>query len=286
MKKHRSEFRVKKMCEILGVSRSGFYKWLESPDSERILRRQELARRIEYHYHDNNGIYGAPKITDCLRDEGKRVGEKTVGRIMREKGLRSCTVKKFKVTTTNSNHNLPTADNLLNQEFEATAPNKVWMTDITYIWTRQGRMYLASVMDLYSRKTVGWSLKSRMTNELVLEALDRAVVAQNPSPGLLHHSDRGSQYASHEYQERLKKYHMICSMSRRGNCYDNACIESYHGILKRELVYREPFETKELAKQKIYWYLEFFYNRKRKHGSLGYLSPDRFEAGYYANSSA
>lgn len=274
------------MCDVFGVSRSGFYKWLESPDSQRTLRRKELAQRIEYHYHDNDGIYGAPKITDCLRDEGKQVGEKTVGRIMREKGLRSCTVKKFKVTTTDSDHSLPVADNLLDQDFKTTAPNKVWMTDITYIRTRQGRMYLASVMDLYSRKIVGWSLKSRMTNELVLEALDRAVAAQKPPPGLLHHSDRGSQYASHEYQRRLEKYNMICSMSRRGNCYDNACIESYHGILKRELVYRETFQTKELAKRKIYWYLEFFYNRKRKHSSLGYLSPDRFEARYFDKKAA
>ncbi|MNZ71343.1 Integrase core domain protein [compost metagenome] len=274
------------MCKVLGVSRSGFYKWLETPDSERTRCRQELAQRIEYHYHDNNGIYGAPKITECLRDEGMQVGEKTVGRIMREKGLRSCTVKKFKVTTTDSNHNFPIADNLLNQEFKTTAPNKVWMTDITYIWTRQGRMYLASVMDLFTRKIVGWSLKNRMTNELVLEALDRAVIAQKPAPGLLHHSDQGSQYASHEYQARLKKYNMICSMSRRGNCYDNACIESYHGILKRELVYRGTFQTKQIAEQKIYWYLEFFYNRKRKHSSLGYLSPDRFEAMFYSRKAA
>jgi putative transposase len=274
------------MCEVFGVSRSGFYKWLENPDSERARRRAELSKRIEYYYHDNDGIYGAPKITDCLRDEGTQVGEKTVSRIMREKGLRSCTVKKFKVTTTNSNHSLPTADNLLNQVFETTGPNKVWMTDITYIWTRQGRMYLASVMDLFTRKIVGWSLKSRMTNELVLEALDRAVAAQKPVPGLLHHSDQGSQYASYEYQERLKKYRMICSMSRRGNCYDNACIESYHGILKRELVYRETFKTKQIAEQKIYWYLEFFYNRKRKHSSLGYLSPDRFEAKFHAQKAA
>lgn len=286
MKEHRSEFRIKKMCDVFDVSRSGFYKWLENPDSERARRRQELVQRIEYHYHDNNGIYGAPKITDCLRDDGKQVGEKTVGRIMREKGLRSRTVKKFKVTTTDSNHSLPIAENLLNQKFETTAPNKVWMTDITFIWTRQGRLYLASVMDLFTRKIVGWSLKSRMTNELVLEALDRAVAAQRPAPGLIHHSDRGSQYASHEYQERLNKYNMICSMSRRGNCYDNACIESYHGILKRELVYLELFATKQIAEQKIYWYLEFFYNRKRKHSSLGYTSPDRFESQYYANITA
>ncbi len=274
------------MCSVLGVSRSGYYKWLKAPKSERTRRREELAKQVEFHFHDNDGIYGAPKITDCLKDKGIVVGEKTVGRIMREKGLRSCTVKKFKVPTTDSDHNLPVAPNLLNQQFETTAPNKVWMTDITYIWTRQGHLYLASVMDLFTRKIVGWSLLPTLSKELVIQALDRAVKAQKPPPGLIHHSDRGSQYASHDYQERLKKHKMICSMSRKGNCYDNACIESFHGILKRELVYREKFSTRQIAQQRIYWYLEFFYNRKRKHSSLGYLSPDRFEAQFFAGNAA
>lgn len=269
------------MCKVLNVSRSGFYKWLNTPKSERKQRREELAERIEYHYHDNKSRYGAPRIKDCLQDEDRPASEKLVGRIMREKGLRACTVKKFKVQTTNSNHNLPVAPNLLNQQFHTSAPGKVWVADITYIWTRQGRLYLASVMDLFTRKIVGWSLKSRMTDELVLEALDRAVAAQKPAPGLVHHSDRGSQYASYKYQERLKKYGMICSMSRKGNCYDNAVIESFHAILKRELIYQGKFATKEMAMQEIYWYLEFFYNRKRKHSSLGYLSPCRFEEAYF-----
>jgi putative transposase len=274
------------MCSVLKVSRSGFYNWLKAPKSERARRREELSKQVEFHFHDNDGIYGAPKITDCLKDKGIVVGEKTVGRMMREKGLRSCAVKKFKVPTTDSDHNLPIAPNLLNQQFETDAPNKVWMTDITYIWTRQGHLYLASVMDLFTRKIVGWSLQPTLSKELVLQALDRAVKAQKPAPGLIHHSDRGSQYASYDYQARLKKYRMICSMSRKGNCYDNACIESYHGILKRELVYREKFATRKIAQQKIYWYLEFFYNRKRKHSSLGYLSPDRFEAQYYLRNAA
>lgn len=204
---------------------------------------------------------------------------------MRENGLRSCTIRKFRVCTTDSNHQMPIAPNVLDQNFHTTAPNRIWLTDITYIWTRQGRMYLASVMDLYTRKIVGWSLRNRMTNEIVLEALERAVAAQQPAPGLIHHSDRGSQYASMEYQARLKTHGMTCSMSRRGNCYDNAVIESFHAIFKRELIYQEKFPTQEIAQKEIYWYLEFFYNRKRKHGSLGNMSPDRFESKYYANNS-
>ncbi|TXK65373.1 IS3 family transposase [Paenibacillus sp. N3.4] len=267
------------------VARSGFYRWLSAPKSERKQRREELGKRIIYHFHDNKARYGAPRIKDCLVDEGKRVSEKLVGRIMRENGLHSCTVKKYKVQTTDSNHKQPIAGNLLNQQFKTTAPNKVWVTDITYLWTRQGRLYLACVMDLFSRKIVGWSLQSRMTNELVLEALDRAVAAEKPAPGLVHHTDRGSQYASEEYQERLRGYKMICSMSRKGNCYDNAVIEAFHANIKRELIYQEKFATKEIAQQEIYWYIEFFYNRKRKHSTLGYLSPIRFEEVYYARNS-
>jgi putative transposase len=271
---------------VFSVSRSGFYKWLNAPKSMRKHQREELTKRIQYHFQDNHNRYGAPKIKDCLLDEGTRVTEKTVGRIMRENNLRSCTVKKFRVQTTDSNHKMPVAANVLNQQFYTTAPNKVWVTDITYIWTRQGRMYLASVMDLFTRKIVGWSLENRMTNDLVFQALDRAVVAKQPAPGLLHHSDRGSQYASLEYQKRLKAYGMTCSMSRRGNCYDNAVIESFHAILKRELIYQVKFSTQEMAKQEIFWYLEFFYNRKRKHGSLGNLSPDRFESKFYADNNS
>ncbi|KRF30545.1 transposase [Paenibacillus sp. Soil787] len=270
------------MCKVFGIARSGFYRWLSSPKSERKQRREELEKRISYHFHDNKARYGAPRIKECLLDEGKSVSEKLVGRIMREKGLRSCTVKKYKVQTTDSNHKMPVAANLLNQQFQTTAPNKVWVTDITYIWTRQGRLYLACVLDLFSRKIVGWSLRSRMTNELVLEALDRAVAAEQPAPGLIHHTDRGSQYASEDYQKRLTTYNMICSMSRKGNCYDNAVIEAFHANIKRELIYQEKFATKEIAQQEIYWYIEFFYNRKRKHSTLGYLSPMRFEAAYYA----
>jgi putative transposase len=283
---HRSEFRVEKMCHVLGVSRSGYYKWRTTPRSEQKNRREELAKRVEYHYHDSDGIYGSPKITNELRKEGHRVGTKTVGRIMREKGIRSQAAVRFRVRTTDSNHTLPIAPNWLNQHFDVcTRPNQVWVTDITYIRTRQGMLYLASVLDLYTRKIVGWQLANRMNVELVLDALNHAYEAQRPPKGLIHHSDRGSQYASMEYRNQLKEYRMIRSMSRKGNCYDNACIESFHSILKRELIYRYKFQTREEAHQRLYWYIEFFYNRKRSHSKLGYLSPDKFETRYYEKAN-
>jgi transposase InsO family protein len=281
IEEHRSEFRVEKMCRLFQVSRSGYYKARKACKSQRVKRQEELAVQIETLFDDHKGTYGAPRITDCLRDAKVVVGEKTVGRLMRKLGLQACGRKKFRVATTDSNHGLPVSPNLLEQKFHTTAPNKVWMVDITYIGTREGKMYLASVMDLYTRKIVGWSLDSHMKTDLVLEALDKAVAAQKPPKGLIHHSDRGAQYAALEYQERLKAYNMVGSMSRKGNCYDNACIESYHGTLKRELIYRQRLTTRQMARELIYEYLEFFYNRKRKHSSLGYLSPDRFETKFY-----
>jgi putative transposase len=285
MVEHRSQFRIVKMCQVLGVSRSGYGKHLNKLLSASRQRKLELTERVTYYFQDHHGRYGAPRITDCLWDENKKVSEKTIGRIMQEQGLKACSVKKFKVTTTDSNHKLEVAENQLNQQFTATEPNQVWMADITYIWTRQGRLYLASIMDLFSRKIVGWSLQSRMTTALVLEALDQAIAIQKPGTGLLHHSDRGSQYASDTYQARLATHEMVCSMSRKGNCYDNAVIESYHSTLKRELIYQEKFASREIAKQEIYWYLEFYYNRKRKHSSLGMKSPVQFENAYYARQN-
>lgn len=202
---------------------------------------------------------------------------------MHENGLRSCVSKKFRVTTTDSNHDQPIAPNVLNQNFKTTAPNKIWVTDITYIPCREGRLYLASVLDLYTRKIVGWKLADRMTTDLVLAALDQAYSTHKPPKGLIHHSDRGSQYASDEYRERLKQYGMEASMSRKGNCYDNACIESFHSVLKKEFIYCTKFQTKAQAQQEMFVYIELFYNRKRIHGSLGYLSPSQFEAQYYSS---
>ena len=272
------------MCTVLGVSKSGYYKWRRSPPSDRNKHREQLMTRIEYHFHDNDQIYGSPKITRKLREEGFTVGEKTVARLMRKNNLRSQATQKFNVQTTDSNHDFPIAPNWLNQQFDVcTKPNQVWVTDITYIHTRQGVMYLASVLDLFTRKIVGWQLGNRMKVDLVSTALEKAFQAQKPGKGLIHHSDRGSQYASTDYRKKLKEYHMIRSMSRRGNCYDNACIESFHSILKRELIYRRRFHTKEEVENHLFRYIEFFYNRKRIHSKLGYLSPDRFESLYYSN---
>lgn len=264
----------------MGVSRSGYYKWVHRKPSEQEKRRQKRMKQIQVHFHASKKRYGSAKIAAKLREEGDVVSTKTVARLMKQMGLRSCTVKKYKATT-NSKHNHPVFDNVLNRNFKPEAPNRVWVADITYIGTSQGWVYLASVMDLYSRKIVGWSLGERMTKELVLEALDRAWERQQPSPDLIHHSDRGSQYASHEYRQRLETYGMKGSMSRKGNCYDNACIESFHSVLKKELVYQTKFSSRKQAYDAIYKYIELDYNRTRIHSSIGYLTPHLCEKRYY-----
>lgn len=272
------------MCSVLKVSKSGYHKWLsESVEpSTRQQRKEALAARIEWHYLDSNKTYGSPRIHNELLKEGWKVSERTVGLIMREKGLRSCMSRKFKVQTTDSNHDLPIAPNLLNQNFKAERPNQKWVADITYIPCREGKLYLASILDLYTKQIVGWHLSDRMTTDLVVEALDKAYKAKKPKKGLIHHSDRGSQYASNEYRQKLKKYRIKPSMSRKGNCYDNACIEAFHSILKRELIYsHSKFKTKDVAYKRLYHYIEFFYNRKRSNSTLGYMSPVRFEQQYY-----
>lgn len=214
------------------------------------------------------------------------MSERMVGLIMREQGLRSCMSRKFKVTTTDSKHDLPTARNVLKQNFKATKPNEKWVADITYIPCRQGKLYLASILDLYTKQIVGWRLSDRMTTDLVMDALDQAYTAKQPKKGLIHHSDRGSQYASKQYRNKLKKYRIKASMSRKGNCYDNACIEAFHSILKRELIYCNPkFKTKQEAFEKLYRYIEFFYNRKRSNSTIGYMSPVRFEELYYRQAA-
>ena len=268
------------MCTVMGVSRSGYYKWKNHKPSNQETRRKKLMKQIQYHFYAFKRRYGSNKIAAKLREDGWVVSTKTVARLMKTMGLRSCTVKKYKATT-NSKHNLPIYGNVLNRGFNVAAPNKVWVTDITYISTLQGWIYLATVMDLFSRKIVGWSLGERMTKELVLEAFDKACERQTPLPGLIHHSDRGSQYASAEYRDRLEKHQMIGSMSRKGNCYDNACIEAFHSVIKKELVYQTKFKTRQQAYDAIYEYIEFDYNRIRIHSSIGYLTPHLCEKKYY-----
>ncbi len=277
---------MEKMCDVLEVSRSGYYSWKSAEPSQQELRKAELLERIKFHFHDTKKRYGSPKITHMLQLEGYQVVERTVGTYMQELGLRSCVSGKFKVITTDSNHDLPIAPNVLNQKFATAEPGKVWAADITYIPCREGRLYLASILDLCTREIVGWRLGDRMTTELVLGALDDAYEAKKPKSNLIHHSDRGTQYASADYRNQLVKYKMTASMSRKGNCYDNACIESFHSILKKELIYCTRFKTKQQAYDEIFEYIEFFYNRKRIHSALGYLSPVRFAALFQKNSAA
>jgi putative transposase len=213
---------------------------------------------------------------EVLKQQGVHVSQKTVARIMKVLGWKSRTVKKYKATT-NSKHDLPVADNVPNQQFSAQKPNEVWMADITYIPTDEGWLYLASIEDLCTRKIVGFHMDERMTKSLVLHALDQAYRLQRPKGNVLHHSDRGSQYASHDYQEGLRTYKMTGSMSRKGNCYDNACIESFHSILKKELIYLEKFKTRKEAKERIFEYITCFYNGKTIHSAIGYFSPNQYE---------
>lgn len=268
------------MCKILLVSTSGYYKWLKGTARAQKLRRKKLKKRISYYYFHFKRRAGSRPITAALQEEGHKVSSKTVERLMKTMGLKSITSRKYKATT-NSKHAMPVHDNILNQQFKVLAPNKVWVTDITYIATSEGWLYLASVMDLFSRKIVGWSMGSRMTRELVLDALDQAYNRRKPEPGLIHHSDRGSQYACGDYQQRLTYYKMVGSMSRKGNCYDNACIESFHSTLKKELVYQTKFKTRKLAIKELNAYIEFDYNRLRLHSTLGYKTTHRFEQLYY-----
>lgn len=279
-------FHLEKMCKVMGVSRSGYYKWKATGPSKQELRKRALMERITFHFHDSEQRYGAPKITFLLGEEGSKVTERTVGLYMQELGLRSCVAKRFNVQTTDSNHDLPIAPNLLNQQFATPQPNTVWVADITYIPCQEGRLYLASMLDLCTREIVGWRLQDRMTTELVLGALQDAYEAKKPKKGLLHHSDRGSQYASAAYRAQLEAYEWLPSMSRKGNCYDNASMESFHSILKKELIYCKRLKTKQQAYEEIYRYIEFFYNRKRIHGALGYLTPARFAAKFDKRKSA
>jgi putative transposase len=271
------------MCSVLGVSKSGYFKWLNRPKSNRQKQHEELSQKILQTHLEFKQRYGSVKIAKTLNRRGVKVSERTVSRIMTKNQWKSCTVKKYKATT-NSKHKHPVSENVLDRQFKASKPNELWVTDITYIPTNEGWLYLASVMDLYSRKIVGWAMDKTMPKELVISALKMAYKRQKPGEGIIHHSDRGVQYASSEYQKLLNRYNMIGSMSRKGNCYDNACIESFHGILKRELVYQTKYKTREEAKKSLFEYIEFFYNSKRIHSTLGYYTPNEFEQ-MYGNSA-
>lgn len=272
------------MWKVLGVSKSGYFKWINRPKSDRQKQHEKLLQEILKTHLEFKQRYGSIKIAKTLNRRGVAVSERTVSRIMTKNQWKSCTVKKYKATT-NSKHQHPASENILDRQFKVNKPNQSWVTDITYIPTNEGWLYLASVMDLYSRKIVGWAMDKTMTKELVISALKMAYKRQRAGKGVIHHSDRGVQYASQEYQKLLNQYKMIGNMSRKGNCYDNACIESFHGILKRELFYQTKFKTREKAKKSLFEYIEFFYNSKRIHSTLGYYTPNEFER-MYENSAA
>lgn len=267
---------MEKMCQVFDVSRSGYYQWLHRGPSARHKRDQVLKEKILEVYHEGRGYYGSPRIHRQLVKKGYRCGRKRVERLMKEMGIRARQKKKYKATT-DSNHSFPVAENHLKRNFTAFGPNQHWVSDITYIYTKEGWLYLATIMDLYSRKIVGWGMEERLTQDLVVKALKMAVDRRRPGRGLLLHSDRGSQYASRYYQRLLWRYGMICSMSRKGDCWDNAVMESFFHTLKVELVYHCSFETRSQARRSIFEYIEVFYNRIRIHSAIGYNSPEEYE---------
>jgi putative transposase len=272
----KASFPVTVLCNVLDVSRSGFYAWTERVPSARSLEDAKLRVHVAAAYELGRGNYGAPRIHRELREAGFHVSRKRVARLMGELGLKSRRKRRYKATT-DSNHAMPVAENVLDRKFEVDAPNIAWVTDITYVWTSEGWLYLAAILDLFSRRVVGFAMSERIDRALVLQALTAAVGRRAPNAGLVHHSDRGSQYASNDYQNALDELGVVCSMSRKGNCWDNAVGESFFATVKTELVYQRRFATREEAREAIFEFIEVFYNRQRRHSSIGYMSPVDYE---------
>jgi transposase InsO family protein len=272
----RKEYGLGEMCSVLDVSISGYRSWKRGGklNRQRLTDNQMLAL-IRAIHAEFKGIYGSPRMVRELRSRGFPASKDRVERLMRENGIKARHKRRYKVTT-DSKHSMPVAANLLNRNFTPDAPNQVWTSDITYLWTNEGWLYLAIVLDLFNREVVGWSLKSRMTAGIVTDALTMAWFRRKPAAGLMHHSDRGSQYASQVFQAKLKEYGMICSMSRKGNCWDNAPTESWFNSFKNERVHGLHYETREEMKAMAFEYIEVIYNRKRQHSTLGYKSPIQF----------
>jgi len=272
------EHEIKLMCETFAVSRSGYYDWLDAADSERAQQTRALQEEIQLIHRQERGVYGSPRMTIALRKRGTAVGRHRVARMMRAAGLRGSQQGRFRVQTTDSRHDYPIAPNRLAKRRAPRRPNRVWVSDITGIKTGEGWLYLAGVMDRCSRRLVGWSMGPALDTTLPLSALTMAVEQRRPPPGLIHHSDRGVQYASGAYRDALKAHSLVASMSRRANCYDYAAMEAFWSSLKRELVYRRRFATRQEARIAIFDYIEAFYNRSRLHSALGYKSPLDYES--------
>lgn len=278
---HRDSFALEALCGTLDVSASGFAAWKRGGSVKRWLTDAQMLVLIRAIFAESDGNYGSPRVYREIKARGLPGSRERVARLMNENGIRAKHKRRYKATT-DSKHNLPVAPNLLDQNFEASAPDQTWTTDITYVPTGEGWLYLAVVLDLYTRMVVGWSMQERMTRELVIDALRMAWFRRCPKPGLVHHSDRGSQYCSHDYQAVLKEYGMLASMSRKGNCWDNAVTESFFGSLKNERVHHRRYATRAQAKQDLFEYIEAFYNRRRRHSALRYTSPVAYHAAWIA----
>lgn len=264
------------MCRVLKVSRSGYYAWRGRPESERDMENRRLVDRIRMVHKKSRKTYGSPRVHSQLVLDGERCSRGRVARLMSANGIRARGRRKF-VATTDSKHDLPVAENVLGRDFSVAEPDRVWVSDITYIPTDEGWLYLAGVVDLCSRTAVGWSMSEGLERQLVMDALKMAYLRRRPCKGLIHHSDRGSQYASADYRQLLSDYGMQMSMSRKGDCWDNAVMESFFGTLKKELVHHRRYRTREEARREIFEFIEIFYNRQRLHSSLGYLPPAEYE---------
>jgi putative transposase len=279
---HREHWSVRLLCETLEVSTAGYYAWRQRPTSAQEQRRDALVVAIRAIHAEVKARYGSPRIHAELVARGQDCCVNTVAKFMRDQGIAAKTARKFRCTTTDSSHDLPVADNLLDRHFDPSGANETWLADITYIPTREGWLYLAAVADLYSRRVVGWSMAEHLDSRLVVDALELAVQRRLPGEELLAHSDRGSQYASEHYQRLLEKHGITCSMSRRGDCWDNAPMESFFASLKKELVHDTDFATRAAARAALVEYIEVFYNNHRRHSSLGYVSPAEYEQAEYS----
>ena len=273
---HQGAFSVDLMCRTLEVGSSGYYAWLKRPESSRNRENRQLLMEIKAVHSKSRQTYGSPRIHAELNETGRACSKYRIARLMRQHGIVSKHKRKFRVTT-NSSHSFPIAGNLLQRRFNVSRPGQCWVSDITYIPTREGWLYLAVTLDLFHRKVVGWAMDRWITRWLVMKALNMAIQNGSLKPGLIHHSDRGVQYACNDFQALLKVHGIECSMSRKGDCWDNAVAESFFHTLKVELIHGKIYDTRQQAKMAIFEYIEVFYNRQRRHSYLGYLSPEDFE---------
>ena len=274
---HRKVWPVRVMCEVLGLSASGYYAWRVRPESSRAAANRALLDDIRRIHAESSGTYGSPRVHAILRGHGRRVGRSRIERLMRRAGIRGLAALPRRARTTDSRHGYPIAPNRLARNFQAQAPNQIWLADLTYIPTGEGWLYLAAILDMHTRKIVGWSMRQTLHTEIALDALNMAVERQRPAPGLIHHSDRGIQYAAEAYRSALARSGITPSMSRKGDCWDNAPMESFFHTLKTERVHHRAYATRDQARRDLFQYIEGFYNPRRLHSALGYISPAEAE---------